>query len=277
MFYCFSNYHLDIVAADKCNYDSYTYLGLKCPFCSSIVFLHGSSTRMSNGRETAVRAYFAHSKIDPKLESPEEIEIALSCEARSRTSQGQELIDRLRAEAKGQRYIIYNKYLWDLFSSSRKITKSQIDNITADFGDNWCRSTTKLVRTVLRKEQKILARLIPELTATSQQTNAIKAFELVMDTEVAKQQVHKQSQYFAECDSLHHVRVSQEILDLLSTASGNYALEKILKATLLFIKNTTSQSPQTIKNYSPSELARMLTGMIAGTHWVSVINNRTKI
>ncbi len=282
MLFCFSTYHLDVVAADKCDYSSYAYLGLKCPFCSSLVYLHGSSKRVvkddiKGDREIPVRAHFAHAKVNPKLENQKELDKTLSCEARSQTRQGQDLIEKLRIEAKGQRSIIYNKYLWNLFAESRKITKAHIDTITADFGDRYCRESTKSVRSAIKKDDKSLTRLMAEMTADSQKSSAIKALEIIVDAKTAAQQVLKQSKYLAECDRLHHIRISEEILDFLGTSSGNYALEKIVKSTLYFIKTTTGQSDQAIKEYTPSELVKMVAGMVIGTHWITVINARSTI
>jgi hypothetical protein len=275
MFYALSIYLLDIVAAADCDYRSYSYLGLSCPFCNSAVFLHGASSRTSNGKEIPVRAYFAHAVIDRQLENPKELAKSLSCEARSHSREGLDFVDRMRSEAKGQRLSIFCDFLWEMFADSRKISKEAINQITDDFGDRWCKENTKLVRSTIKKELSGLYRLIQETTAPHQQTTAAVAFELIMDAKEAKKQAQQQAVYFAECDRIHHIQICREIVEFLGMASGNYALEKILKSTLQFIATTTKQQPAAIKKgFKPSEFASMVVAMIAGTHWIEAIARR---
>jgi hypothetical protein len=142
-------------------------------------------------------------------------------------------------------------------------------------GDRWCKTITKSVRSTIKKDLAALYQSMDEITVPRQQTAAAEAFELITNASEASKQAQKQAIYFSECDRLHHLQICREIVALLGTASGNYALERILKSTLHFIVAATGQEPVIIKeSYKIAEIALMVTAIISGTHWIEAISRK---
>lgn len=90
------------------DYDSYKELGLLCPFCNEPVYLCGETLRQSQktGKLSYIRPHFKH--------FPGGDPIDLGCEKRYFTPEGKQYLDALRADRKGQRLDLFNRYFLEV-------------------------------------------------------------------------------------------------------------------------------------------------------------------
>lgn len=87
-------------------YPDYFNKGLICPFCLEKVFFAKDFERVINDKIVKVSASFRHYKGDPS-----------SCELRSQSHEGKEILNLISNESKEQRKLLWEKYLWSMFKA----------------------------------------------------------------------------------------------------------------------------------------------------------------
>jgi hypothetical protein len=102
-----------LVEAAECDYNSYKHLGLLCPECKDPVYLRAEGKRLQHGKEVSIGACFCHFPgKDPTL--------IAQCENRVSKYTPKEL-QRMAAQAKGQRLKLLQRWFWSVFGSHPKI------------------------------------------------------------------------------------------------------------------------------------------------------------
>lgn len=257
----------EIVTAEECNYQTSRELGLICPFCNSAVFIRSESVRQVGGKLVMIRPYFAH--------YPSGTPDNWDCEKRSRSKQGREEIERLKITARHQRLRLYNAHLWDMIASDRDISHQSLNRVRSTFGERWC------------EHQSLLVRREWGLSITSVYTYIDDVMMEIQDSADKKKRVvagaarekHEHSpeehaEYLMVCDRRVHRAICYEIADFLSTNSSGFAFIKIFKACLSMLMGMGKMRPSEIKKIDPRSYILLISGLLAGTHWIEQINAR---
>jgi hypothetical protein len=255
----------EIIEPDECDYDSYAYLGLKCPFCNNAVFLVKPHTRKLAKKEALVPGHFSH------------FVGGGDCEAKSVTSKGRQDIEAVKQLARNQRLKIYNTRLWHLLKSDRNIDRTTLVAMRKKYGSKWLDRLARLVQAEIKANSVELKKRMTELLDPSQK-------EVVLDTLIASEdffgksintagsvsQIEDQAEYLAQCDLRIHRQISSEILDFLSTPSGTEALNRFLEISLAYLNGYTREhlSIEGIKEFSPSDFTGFVSGLVGGTQWL---------
>lgn len=94
------------------DFDSFKELGLLCPFCNEPVFLCGETVRQSSKTKklSYIQPHFKH--------FPGGDPTDLDCEKRYFTPEGKRYLDAMRAERRGQRLELFNRYFWEIVSNT---------------------------------------------------------------------------------------------------------------------------------------------------------------
>ena len=95
-----------LIDCEDSNHQDYFHKGLICPFCLDKVFYCQGFARQAQGKIINISPSFKHHKGDP-----------LSCEARARSREGQEILRELNPQAREQRKPIWQKYFWSIFKA----------------------------------------------------------------------------------------------------------------------------------------------------------------
>lgn len=217
----------DLVSPTECDRDSYKEFGLTCPFCSNAVFLRAESIRsLKNDRITIIPATFSHF---PNVAN-------LDCEAYSITSAGLQELQKHREQAKSQRLVIYQNNLWNIITANKN---SVMLEGALDASVNYQKYTNKSKHSAINEAMLAFDRNFkiylntPNLKDWSM--NFIKAVKntsnksLMTDKNPAQFHISV-VKYFNNCDLELHYEITLEILEFLSTRSGN----KILKTLLIY-------------------------------------------
>jgi len=109
---CKSMYHGgELVSALDCDFESYRELGLLCPFCNEPVYLCGETVRQSSKTHklSYIRPHFKHFPGGDPLD--------FDCEKRAISAEGKRYLDAIRAERRGQRLELFNRYFLEIFFS----------------------------------------------------------------------------------------------------------------------------------------------------------------
>jgi hypothetical protein len=116
---CKSMYHGgELVSALDCDFESYRELGLLCPFCNEPVYLCGETVRQSSRTHklSYIRPHFKHFPGGDPLD--------FDCEKRAISAEGKRYLDAIRAERRGQRLELFNRYLWDMIRDGMDMDSS---------------------------------------------------------------------------------------------------------------------------------------------------------
>lgn len=252
----------EIIEPDECDYDSYAYLGLKCPFCDNAVFLVKPHTRNLATKEVLIPGHFSH------------FVGGGDCEAKSATSQGRQGIEAVKQLARNQRLKIYNRRLWQLLRSDRNIDRTTLVAMRKKYGSKWLDRLVGLVQAEIKVNSIELKKRMIELLDPSQK-------DVVLDTLIASEnffgksmntaenidQIEDQAEYLAQCDLRIHRQICSEILDFLSTPSGTEPLNRFLEISLVYLDGYTREhlSIEGIKEFSPSAFTGFVSGLVGGT------------
>ena len=100
----------ELVSALDCDFESYRELGLLCPFCNEPVYLCGETVRQSSRTHklSYIRPHFKHFPGGDPMD--------FDCEKRAISAEGKRYLDAIRAERRGQRLELFNRYLWEMFT-----------------------------------------------------------------------------------------------------------------------------------------------------------------
>lgn len=111
----------ELVSAIDVNvdFDSYKTLGLLCPFCNEPVFLCGETVRQSSRTKklSYIQPHFKHFPGGDPMD--------FDCEKRSISSEGKRYLDAIRAERRGQRLELFNRYFDDITTFGFRAKKWQ--------------------------------------------------------------------------------------------------------------------------------------------------------
>jgi hypothetical protein len=258
----------DIVAAQECDYGSYSRLGLKCPFCDSAVFIRSASVRKIKGVEKPIGAYFAH--------FPSGYTDNWDCEARSQSKAGREEIERIKIEARGQRLKIYNSHLWKLIATDRNISRQRIASTRKLMDGRWIDNWTKLVRRELSQSLEDLYQHI-DIAIDMVNKASVEDVQDIVSKDYALEQIAVQKAYFCDCDRRLHQSICYEVIEFLGTNSGGWALNRLVTiATELVGRSMGSNTAAAVKESSqPAQYAVMISHFLVGVHWAEIIDRFT--
>ena len=99
----------ELVSALDCDFESYRELGLLCPFCNEPVYLCGETVRQSSRTHklSYIRPHFKHFPGGDPLD--------FDCEKRAISAEGKRYLDAIRAERRGQRLELFNRYFLEMY------------------------------------------------------------------------------------------------------------------------------------------------------------------
>jgi len=267
-----------IVDSDECDYESSRHLGIICPFCSQAVFLRKGGSYIRDGKEITVSPAFCHYQSNDTT--------AQDCELRSLRREGEEYIKRLEIESRGQRLELYNKRLWEIFKQDIKVTS--LKEATQSFGKKWIEEKASLTRNDLSNRLKFYLEQSLELWE-QQLTEKVQikdpklaeAANVAWTVEERLADIRKLSSF----DRQLHVMVFQEIIQFLSTRSGNYAYHKIFQVALIidcaniWVAKVKTKAPQEAINAYANYVKKdfnvefyniMILLMLIRTDWINL-------
>jgi hypothetical protein len=255
----------EIVSADDCDYQSYKFLGLICPYCSEAVFLRSGSIRettLRNKKQSTqiVQPSFAHYK--GSLTSME-------CENRATTKEGRERIKAIIIESRNQRLELFNKRLWDLIKSDRNIREKKISNIVKSFIDN--RELQVLALQTRRYWAEILPRIY-EIFDSMREVNDFTASHSLMGSplKTAEDMAEEKAAfegYFGTVSKQFHYTVCTEVADFLTTHTSGHAFYWLTRAAI-YQMVCLGQKDST---RDPYYICLSIASVIFGTHWLTII------
>jgi hypothetical protein len=257
----------EIIEPDECDYDSYAYLGLNCPFCRTAVFLVKPHSRNLGTKTALIPGHFSHFAGGGE------------CESKSTTAKGKQELERVASLAKNQRLKVYQRRLWLLIKNDRNVSRSDLAAIRKKFGDNWCRNMVKLIQLEIRANSDILQEKIIDLADPSQKksaqallTESAKIFDnQELDSQSSRDAIENQARYLADCDLRIHCKICGEILSFVGVESGSEALNRLLEIALQYLWAATSEqmSINEMKGFDSIIYTNWITGLISGTQWFS--------
>lgn len=283
-----------IINAADCNYESSRELGTRCPCCGEAVFLRAGSIRdntLRNKKKVTqlIRPAFVHYKGNGFFDD---------CEKRIYSKETKEKMAQLEMEARNQRLELYNKRLWEMFSSIRcpdkKTQKRFIGIINKMIGanriDSWAIAFRKsfalfgdeIFPYLEDSFMFIFDRSIDEVL-TSAESFAGSPMEL--DREAME--FHRE--YFNHgCDPSLHLAVCNEIAEFLRTRTSGYFWRKMTYFLILQLiqddeANKNTGGYYSDKNYLLRRFEQLLVkndnhrlsiivNLIVSTHWLKAIN-----
>lgn len=262
----------DIVCAKECNYNSYVRLGLKCPFCNCAVFLRSASSRIINGIEKPITAYFAHFASGSNDN--------WDCEARAKTKAGGEEIERVKTEARNQRLKIYNDKLWQIIKDDANIERQFMIHANKVVGEKWIASLAKLVKKEISQNlKKFYDSINPSVRKRDQKhIDALAAIDRPDIQSMFEQDDDKRKKYFESCDTRLHKAICCEVIEFLITPSGTWAFNKMLTLSCYIDLTTASlETPKkSIKDarniISPYKTAEAMIELLTDVPWTQAID-----
>lgn len=262
----------DIIYAADCDYDSCRDRGTICPYCSSAVHIRAKSERSIKGKKVLVDAYFAHYKAGSDTDW---------CEARAKSAQSKDDIERLKMVAKGQRLELFNNKLWEIHAGDRNIRPRKVKEIREAFGGQTVARMLPGLRQCFRQNRDFLVeegRNIVEHIITGG-ADMDKEFIAYMAPAIcsegdARAEIKKQREYYTKSDQKLHIEISIEVIDFLFTNSGGYALERFALLALEQIGGIL-KCRSLSELWTTKELNRLCCAVIVctvvGTHWGEAI------
>lgn len=256
----------DIVSAQECNYESYLKLGLKCPFCNSAVFLRAASNRAIKGVQKPITAYFAH--------FPSGTNDDWDCIARAKSIAGRQEIEEIKIEAKKQRLKIYNNKLWELMTTDLQLTSQKMKEIRKLIGEREIENKTKVVRKEIVNNLNKLCLAIDRISTSLSNKDAGFIKAMSQSPEDAKEMISMSSEYLGQCDRRLHTAICCEVLQFLSTKSGNWVLNKLV-ALAINACRVELQRPDNklmpVDGLGSYQFAMIVTYSLVKTHWAEAI------
>lgn len=240
----------NIVEAKNCDYESSKKLGLICPFCNSAVFLRSEFKREIKDKVQNVKKHFVHYHT----------ERARDCEKRYLTKEGKKEIERIKTEARNQRLIFFNRYLWDMIKESSLSTNQKMNKVRSLIGERWVEEQTKLIKLKLRNFKEIE-----------------KIIRNAVDDVYNLCKLKSPSHYILKCDLEKHINICLEVCNFLSTDTGELCLNKVFKVALYETLELNIMSPRLLKTLGADRYIVYVSIVIAGTEWIELIDQRLNI
>jgi len=216
----------DIVEACHCDFSSSRLLGLVCPFCNEAVYLRSGTTQKRNDKQVILNPCFSH--YPGKSEE-------LDCERRSISAEGRAIVERIKAEKRGQRLELYNKHLWDMLTTAenRRVPRS---SHLSHFANIHPKSSLmpRLIQ-VVRQEIPILAKCFADECDRDRYESwlEIEAWVEGFPSKEREWQKEVACNLIVKGDLQLHKAIVSEIFDFLTKRTSGFVLEKIVKYFVL--------------------------------------------
>lgn len=256
----------DIVSAQECNYESYLKLGLKCPFCNSAIFLRAASSRVIKGIQKPITAYFAH--------FPSGTNDNWDCIARAKSVAGRQEIEQIKIEAREQRLKVYNNKLWELMITDLQLTNRKMKEIRKSIGEREIENKTKIVRIEIVNNLDKLCQEIDHISKSLSSRDASFIKAMSQSPKDAKKMISMSSEYLGQCDRRLHTAICCEVLQFLSTKSGNWVLSKLVALAINACKielKRPDNKLMPVDGLGSYQFAMIVSYSLIKTHWAEAI------
>lgn len=209
------------LTADKDPYSYTRRFGLVCPNCKEAVFWRRDWMRGN----TFVPSSFCHYHNDDP--------VFQECDLRSRRIDNSEYKLQLDMEAKKQRLELFNKYFWDIFQENSFYSSLLRQAIKLRSIKGLGLQALPKVRRELRVNSDFWQSELESLLSSAQGGlilgNGFSPLYKVFGKEPTLEAIH----YISKLDKRVQSLISQEAMLFLSTRTGGFALEKIVRFSLV--------------------------------------------
>ena len=256
----------ELVSALDCDFESYRELGLLCPFCNEPVYLCGETVRQSSRTHklSYIRPHFKHFPGGDPMD--------FDCEKRAISAEGKRYLDAIRAERRGQRLELFNRYFLEMIykpSSGFPLSSGSVKRIVGrGEGDlsfrSWIDGYVKVLPRVCAEDVRLI--LTKRMNVTKKSGEILRApqygFQLVEE---------KLNFLLSTVDIKIHIAIVLEAVSFLTSNRGRGAL------THLALQAQASDYAYTGKRSGTWESSLTLLFALTMTDWQQQLEEKSKL